>query len=206
MATRRPGWAACLAVALCAAWPAMAAAETPLVEEEVYSFLSRVFDALTVCDADQLAQFCDRSAAFQFGYTHLPPETLSLPVYLTRMRKYCQPYSTYDWDSLNWNVSVQGLAAAARTSWDWGGKDPMLGKAGPSKVTIKQSIAMKRYGEGVLITRVEVNVRELAKGGEKAYLAKYYQSSLMGNAIKWYNGAIEFMKELWVKGDMRNRQ
>jgi len=184
----------------------MVAAETPLVEEEAYSFLSRVFDALTVCDADQLAQFHDRSSTFSFSYTHLPSETLSLPMYLTRMRKYCQPYSTYDWDRLNWNVSVSGMAASARTNFDWGGKDPMLGKAGPPKVTVKQSIAMRRQGEGVLVTRVEVNVRELAKGGEKAYLAKYHQASLMGNAIKWYHGAIEFMKELWVKGDMRNQQ
>lgn len=206
MAMRRPGWAVCLAVALCAMRPAAGAAEQALVEEEVYSFLSRVFDALTVCDADQLARFHDRSATFFFGYTHLPSETLSLPVYLKRMRKHCQPYSTYDWDGLNWNVSVQGLAASARTSWDWGGKDPMLGKAGPSKVTIKQSITMRREGDGVVITRVEVVTRELAKGGEKAYLAKYSEASLMGNAIKWYSGAIEFMKEMWAKGDMRNRQ
>jgi hypothetical protein len=192
-------------LALCLLRTPAAAAQNSLSEDEVYSFIHRFFDALTVCDADQVERFCDRSATFQFGYTHHPSEQLSLAAFLKRMRKHCQPYSTYDWDSLSWNVSVQGLEASARTTLDWGGKDPLVGTPGPPKVQVKQTIGMKRQGEGVLITRVSESIRELQKGGEKAYLAKYSQASLLGNAVKWYNGAIEFMKAMWEKGDVKNR-
>ena len=204
---RPPGVLAAFAAAvlLWAARPAACAAEQALVEDEVYSFLHRVFGALTVCSAEQLARFSDHSATFQFSYTHQPPETLTRSSYLKRLRRDCQAYSTYDWDSLNWTVSVQGLAAVARSTFEWGGKDPMVGTPGPPKVRVKQSIAMRRAGEGVLITRVEQDVRELAKGGERAYLAKYSQGSLFGGAVKWYHGAIDYMKALWEKGDMRNR-
>jgi len=167
--------------------------------------LHRVFDALTVCSAEQMARFSDPSATFQFSYTHQPPEMLTRSIYLKRLRRDCQPYNTYDWDSFNWVVSVQGLVAVARSTAEWGGKDPMVGTAGPPKVRLKQSIVMRRAGEGVLITRVEEDVRELAKGGEKAYLAKYGQASLFGYAVKWYHGAIDYMKALWEKGDMSNR-
>jgi hypothetical protein len=196
----------CLTVGLWVLPTAPAAAQAPAIaEEEVYVFLDRVFDTLKVCDADQFARYCDASATAHFTYSTLTPEILPLGEYLRRMRKHCQPYSTYDWDRPNWSVAVSGQRAVARATIDWGGKDRQTGVIGDSKVSIKQQITMARRGQGLVVVRLEEHVRQLRPGGEKAYLDQYYDTSMLGGAITWYNGAIEFMKALWAKGDRRKR-
>lgn len=180
----------------CAATAAvMADAELPVGEEEVYVFLSRHFDAMETCDADQLATQFDRSATLRFIYAGGRTDQFTFPQYLEWFRKGgCRPYQQIRWDRYGTQVTTGNRRATVRWKVTWG-KEHRKGSPA-SRLVIEGRIELARRGGGLLITESQTRFRELAPGAEQAFLTHAEQGSLFGAALRFYQGAIEMIRDL----------
>ena len=174
---------------------ATSAQEFSIGEEEVYLFLSRHFDTLAACDADQLATQFDPSATLRFIYTGGRTDEFTFPNYLAWFRKGgCRPYQQIHWDRYGTQVTTAGRQATARWKVTWGREHRKDSRA--SRLVIEGRIELVRRGGGLLITESQTRFRELAPGAEQAFLMQAENGSLFGAALRFYQGAIEMIQDL----------
>ena len=177
------------------ALPAISAQEFSIGEEEVYLFLSRHFDAMGACDADQLATQFDQSATLRFIYTDGRRDEFTFPKYLAWFRKGgCRPYQQIHWDRYGTQVTTGGRQATVRWKVTWGREHRKDSRA--SRLVIEGRIELVRKGGGLLITESQTRFHELVPGAEQAFLMKAEKGSLFGAALRFYQGAIEMVQDL----------
>lgn len=171
----------------------------PITEEEVYLFLTRHFDTLASCDADQLAAQFDSSATVRFSHSDGHADQYQFPKYLEWFRKGgCRPYQQFHWDRYGTQVATSGYQATVRWKVTWSKESKKTDS--PSRLIIEGRIQLARRGGGLVIMESQTRFHELSPGAERAFLAHAEKGSLFGAALRFYEGAIEMVR------DFRRRQ
>ena len=180
---RRCGATTALGLLLILGAPDFPSAQLPLMEEEVYGYLSGFFDALKSCNTEWFQSQFLTSAQVEFSSSRGETYTLTPAGYLEEIRKYCQPYEFVKWDRTSTQVTTDNDSATVQ--WKlWWGRQPE-----GSKLVFHETTNLVKEGWTLHIAGMSSKTEELVPGAEDAY---YHRRSpdLLEMAIRFYRKLI----------------
>lgn len=166
----------------------------PLTQEEVYNYISSVYDAINACDAGWFEQQLAPSATVQFLEVDGRTRALTPRDYVEGMRAYCAPFQYIRWDRTASVVEIDGPRAGVRWSLWWGGTPAAPGE---SALVIEDRMELVRHGWGLRIAAIEDRFQELVPGAQRVYWATYRSDTAVDRALRMYR---MFVK--WIMTDL----
>ncbi len=157
--------------------PGICTAQVPLElrDEEITTYLEKLFDALNSCDAEWLSeQFLEGFQARIIASDH-SSHILGPNEYLQRFQEGCQPRQYLPWDRTTVRISREGTRASVTWQLSWG--QPEHGQ--PSRLRIRDRTDLGRCSWVICLAGLEEHTEEFVPGAERSYWVSPQEPGLL---------------------------